>query len=136
MRNFIHINELNEVMSCTKSEKSKLAPGMCATKYVGSDRYPMVVIKVISPKTIRVSHIQDQDMDKIVMLNDIQYLPHSIIKKYVENDHPDQWGHYGYNAGTTYTLRKNGRWMPKGDSMWGTCSIHVGHADNYRDPSF
>jgi hypothetical protein len=35
----------------------------------------------------------------------------------------------------TYTLRKNGRWIRRGDSLRGQ-SLTVGHRDFYRDPSF
>lgn len=136
MRNFIHYNELNEAMNCKSSEKNNIVPGMCATMFCGSDRYAMVVIMVNSPKTIRVSHIKDTDMNKIVEKDGIQYLPENVVNEYILNDHPDKYGYWNYHTGTTYTLRKNGRWMPKGFGMWQTSSIHIGQAENYRDPSF
>lgn len=136
MRNWIHFNELNEAMNCHRSEKTNITAGMCATMFCGTDRYAMVVTKVTSNKTIRVAHIKDEDMEKITTINGIQYLPNEVINEYLSEDHPDKWGYWGYRTGTTYTLRKNGRWMPKGQDMWGTSSIHVGHAENYRDPSF
>ena len=48
MRNVICYTELNEVMNCKKSVKSGIVPGMGATMFVGTDRYAMVVVKVLN----------------------------------------------------------------------------------------
>jgi len=61
MRTSIHMNELNEVMNCKASVKNAIIPGMGATMFVGSDRYAMVVTKVITPKKIMVAHLRDND---------------------------------------------------------------------------
>lgn len=121
----IHPNMINEVMNCHRSE---LIPevGMTATMYVGSDRYAMVVTKVITPKKIHVNHLFDMHEDKLIIgPTGIEYLPGELVKHY--SSHPDY---------IVYTYRKNGRWMPQGQGCWGTCSIHLGEAENYRDPSF
>lgn len=127
----MHINQLNEAMSCRMSEQDSLEAGMCATMFVGSDRYAMVVTEVLTPKKIRVAHMLDDHYKK---LKDddvrVQFLDLDDMKFY-ENV-PDG----SYHSGITYTLRKNGRWMPQGCSLWDTCSVHLGHADNYRDPCF
>ena len=39
-------------------------------------------------------------------------------------------------TGDIYKLRKNGRWVKKGNGLWGTGAVYFGHADEYRDPSF
>ena len=134
----IHYNQLNEVMNTSKFvTPGNVKPGMVATEFVGSDRYAMVVIKVMSAKTIRISHLQDSHLDLIETdENGVEWLPEELLESYIVKDVPDKYGHYEYSAGTTYSYRKNHRWMPKGYGMWETCSIAIGHAENYRDPSF
>ena len=137
MRNWIHVNELNEAMNCKKSVKNEITPGMGATMYVGSDRYAMVVIKVITPKKIMVAHVADAHVDKFITENGVMILPEEYMEFYGRQNKTDEWGHpLSYHCSIEYTLRKNGRWMPKGEGMWGTSSIHVGHAEEYRDPSY
>ena len=134
----IHYNEVNEVMNTKKFiEPGDVKVGMAATEFVGSDRYAMVVIGVMSPKTIRISHIKDAHIDLLKTdENGIQWLPEELLESYIERDKPDQFGYWDYFTGTTYTFRKNKRWMPKGQGMWETGSISIGNAENYRDPSF
>ena len=124
----IHYNELNEVMNCKASVKDDIRPGMAATMFVGSDRYAMVVTSVHSPKHISVTWLENADMEKLVKEDNIEMLPESLLEKYTNT--------LSMGSVREYTLRKNGRWMPKGEGLWGTCSLHIGHADNYRDPSF
>ena len=136
MRNWIHENEVNEVMNCKASVKNQILPGMGATMFVGSDRYAMVVVEVVSPKSIKVVHIEDADESSFVEQNDIQMMPENVLEKYKNlKDYTPGCGQSFY-VKLPYTLRKNGRWMPKGKGMWETGSIHVGCAENYRDPSF
>lgn len=138
MANVICINKINEVMNCKASVKNDIVPGMGATMFVGSDRYAMVVTKVITPKKIMVAHLRDEDVDKLnTNENGIDILPKDILKFYFSQNETDNWGYpLSYHYSIEYTLRKNGRWMPKGKGMWETCSIHIGKAENYRDPSF
>ena len=135
MSSWIHYNEVNEVMNCKSSVKTNIVPGMGATMYVGSDRYAMVVTEVISPKKVKVAHLKDSHMDKLILKDGIHNLPEEYLKEY-ENLTKDKFGCGSYYASDVYTLRKNGRWMKAGEGMWGTGSIHIGYADNYRDPSF
>lgn len=135
MRTVIHPNEVNEVMNCKKSVKSAIVPGMGATMYVGSDRYAMVVVDVISDKKIKVTYLDD-DYDKLVEKDGIDYLPEEYLNHYREFGEYDPILGHSHGLLHTYTLRKNGRWMPMGSEMWGTCSIHIGKANNYMDPSF
>lgn len=121
MASSIHPNMINEVMSAKKSLITPV-PGLAATMFVGSDRYAMVVTKVITPKKIEVSHVYSEN-EFVTHENGIQTMPSEILEKYLDN-------------GITYTYRKNKRWMPFGEGLWGTCSIHLGHAEDYRDPSF
>ena len=127
----MHYNMVNEAMN---AKKSVINPEvrMGATMFVGSDRYAMVVTHVLSPKRIVVAHIFDChenifEKDE----NGIEWMPKDVMNMYFNSDKP-----YNYHEGHVYTYRKNKRWMPLGDDMWGTGSIHVGHAENYRDPSF
>lgn len=136
MRNWIHVNELNEAMNCKASVKNEITSGMCGTMYVGSDRYAVVVTEVISPKKIKVAHMLDEH-EQYIRQNDngADILSPEFVEVYAQFV-PDQWGYCGFHVPRIYTLRKNGRWMPAGKGMWETCSVHIGHAENYRDPSF
>lgn len=136
MRNWIHENEVNEVMNCKASVKNQILPGMGATMYCGSDRYPMVVVEVVSPKNIKVAHVYDEDENSFSKNDNIHMMPKDVLEKY--NNMKDWEPCCGQMWGVKlpYNLRKNGRWMPKGKGMWETCSIHVGYADSYRDPCF
>lgn len=137
MRNVICYTELNEVMNCNKSVKNDIVSGMGATMFCGSDRYAMVVTKVITPKKIMVAHVANDHVDKFITENDVMILPEEYMKFYDRQNKTDEWGHpLSYHRSIEYTLRKNGRWMPKGEGMWGTSSIHVGYAEDYRDPNF
>lgn len=138
MANVICINEINEAMNCKTSVKNDIVPGMGATMFVGSDRYAMVVTKVLTPKKIMVAHLRDEDIDKLnTNDNGINILPEYILEFYFSQNSVDELGYpMSYYWSIEYTLRKNGRWMPKGEGMWGTCSLHIGKAENYRDPSF
>jgi len=135
MRNWIHYNELNEAMNCSASVKNNVKPGMGATMFCGSDRYAMVVTEVLTPKKIKVAHVLDAHEDKFVDENGIDFLPNELLEEY-KKFVPDEYGYCSFYVPRTYTLRKNGRWMPQGNGMWETSSIHIGVAENYRDPSF
>jgi len=135
MRNWIHFNELNEAMNCKKSVKNSIVPGMGATMFCGSDRYAMVVTEVLSPKKVKVAHLLREHEDKFTEENGVQMLPEDLLKEY-KKFVPDEYGYCGFHVPRVYTLRKNGRWMPQGSGMWETSSIHIGHTESYRDPSF
>ena len=136
MRNSIHYNEVNEVMNCKVSVKNQIVSGMGATMYCGSDSYAMVVTDVVSPKTIKVAHVYDCDENVFINKDGIDVMPEVTLEKY--KNMKDWYPCCGQTFGVKliYTLRKNGRWMPKGKGMWETCSIHIGCAENFRDPSF
>ena len=130
--NSIPVSMINEVMGVRRSETENIKVGMAATKFVGSDSYAMVVTEVISPKKIRVSHMMNEDYSTLNENdNDVQILSTEQMKKYV------------YVTDTTiipigevYSYRKNYRWIAEGCGLWETGGIHLGHATEYRDPSF
>ena len=131
MRTTILPYEINEVMNCKVSESENISVGMCATKFVGTDRYAMVVTEVLSPKKIRVAHMDWNDYDTLDESADKHVLTKEQMKKYVvvsENTISP--------SGSIYTFRKNHKWIEEGDSLWNTGAVHIGYADNYRDPSF
>lgn len=138
MRNVICVNEINEAQNCKVSIKNTIEAGMGATMFVGSDRYAMVVTKVLNPKKILVCHVMDGHMSEFkTNENGIMILPEDCLEVYSAHDVKDKWGNYiSHYHPIEYTLRKNGRWLPKGSDMWDTCAIHIGHAENYWDPSF
>ena len=134
--NSIHYNEVNEVMNCKMALTENLKSGMGATMYCGSDRYAMVVTEVLSPKKIKVAHMLDNHEQYIRQNGDgVDILAPEFVEDYKQFT-PDEYGYKGFNCPRTYTLRKNGRWMEEGKGMWETCSIHIGKAENYRDPSY
>lgn len=131
--NTIHVNQINEAMNCNASEKNHLYVGLCGTEFCGSDRWPMVITEIISPKCVRVASMTDDD--------------------YNSNRPHDEYGNeflYDMSAyvrvnnkrtkiepkGNIYKLRKNGRWLKEGANLWSTGAVHFGEADEYRDPSF
>ena len=57
----IPVSMINEVMGVQKSDNSNLYVGLCGTMFVGSDRYPIVITEVISPKAVRVTHMLYKD---------------------------------------------------------------------------
>jgi len=94
--------------------------GMGATKYVGSDRYPFTVVKILSPKRILIRE------DKAIRTDN--------------NGAFTEQQEYRYEAdpaGRTYTisLRHNGLWYEVGQpAKWTFFS--VGERDAHQDPHF
>ena len=146
--NSIPVSMINEVMNVRKSSDEP-SVGMLGTYYVGSDRYAVVVTAVETPRKIHILTLYDfDDSDRIVTEDGIEYYAHDIdelIAKNAPKYHPE----FGDNAmeiyesevrrmndTTTYTLRKNGRWLRKGDWLWDCGAVHLGKADPYLDPSF
>ena len=130
----MHYNMLNEVMNC-KMSSTNPSVGMCATMFVGSDRYAMVVTEVLGKNKIRVDHMTDEDYngEKYSDENDNDFIPIFNMHKYARVNNTQT----GFeSSGKIYTYRKNKRWMPAGEGLWGTCSIHLGKAENYRDPNY
>lgn len=130
MAHCIHINQLNEVMNGHVHLMSNILPGMGATRFVGSDRYAMVVTKVVSPKKVMVAHLKDNHLDKMIEKDGCMYLPEEYLKEY------ENLPEHSYYASEEYSLRKNKRWMEKGSGLWDTGSIMIGYAENYSDPCF
>lgn len=133
----MHYNLLNECMNCQMSSTEPKV-GMLATMFCGSDRYAMVVTEVINNKKIKIDYLYCSDFyltnntytdnkTKCDFLNDAE-----LIKFVMPNKNRTGWE----GTGKIYTYRKNKRWMPFKSECWGTCSIHLGKAENYRDPSF
>ena len=125
---------INEVMNCRKSVSTPEV-GMLGTKYVGSDRYAVVVTKVFSPKKIEAVTLYDYDRyySCYAKVKDgIEYLGPDGLKEVMENYKKTEY----HNPYFIYTFRKNKRWIMAGLGMWETCSIHLGIADEYRDPCF
>ena len=94
--------------------------GMGATYCVGSDCYPYTVVEVINQKKIVVTSDMYKATDKSEYYGSQDYT-------YTSN--PD--GHR-----MVLTLRKNGRWIPQGSPMRGSCGFTIGYRRAYRDPSF
>lgn len=93
--------------------------GTPVTIYVGSDRYPGTVVKVVSPKTILVQY----DDYKVLKADG------PVIKEYevIRNEK---------GRTETFTLRKNGRIVIKGTGLNGIPSLSIGKAEFHRDPHF
>ena len=131
----IHPNMINEVMNINKSRKNHLYVGMCGTQCVGSDRYAVVITEIVSPKCVRVTHMDrnDYDNNRLIDENDNEYLDPRVMNDYVRVNRERT----GFETlGKLFKLRKNGRWIEEGNSLWSTGVVHFGEADEYRDPSF
>ena len=124
---------INEAMNCNKSTTENLYVGLCGTQYVGSDRYACVITEILTPKSVRVAWMSDNDYNNnrsidsdgrecIYRMND--YVKVSEDSKTI------------VPAGKVFKLRKNHRWVEEGNGLWSTGAVHFGEADNYRDPSF
>ena len=126
---------INEVMNTQADENPEV--GMGATMFVGSDRYAMVVTEVLSPKKVKIAHVPNDMEDKFVTdENGVMRLPEELLNEIIEMGNKKLDFGTPYYAGIEYTLRKNGRWLPKGAGLWETCSVRFGHAEDYRDPCF
>lgn len=131
----IPISMIGEVMSVQKSDNSNLYVGLCGTQFVGSDRYAVVITEIISPKSVRVVNMLDIDYSSNRPLdeNGNEYIPVKNMSKYARVNSEKT----GFEAkGSVFKLRKNGRWIQEGNSLWSTGGVHFGKADEYRDPSF
>ncbi len=101
------------------ADKTTPAIGMGATYVCGSDRYPYTIIEIVSDRMIRVQ-------------SDI-YTPADGYNYYSNQVHdftPDPDGGI-----VTLTLRKNGRWIEKGQSIK-SFGYAIGSRRAYSDPSF
>lgn len=115
---------IGEVMNTKVDVKPEV--GMGATMFVGSDCYAMIVTKVHSSKNVEVAHVPDEYLDRFsVDENGVMRLSEELALKIYNN--------FGSEK---FSKRKNGRWLPKGASLWSTGAVRFGHAENYRDPSF
>lgn len=89
-----------------------------------SDRNPATIVKR-TPKTIVVQR------DRVSQMSAPDHDAHANGKGNVVIFQRD------YDAPLeTYTLRSNGRFVRKGDTMRSRASLTIGHRDVYRDPSF
>lgn len=106
-------------------------PGMLGTEYVGSDRYAVVCVSVISPKRITVAKLWDIDEDNIKNHPNIEIDDENIM--WIKDMKKERT----YNT-QNWSLRKN----KKGHEYWKemnkdySSTIHWGEANPYRDPSF
>lgn len=94
--------------------------GMGATVLMWTDRAPATIVEVVSPKTIKVQGDNAKRVDENGMSESQTY-------EYTPNED---------GPVDTYTLRKNGRWIRKGDPMKGGQCLLVGSREKYHDFSF
>lgn len=95
--------------------------GMGATLLYWTDREPATVIEVSpSGKSVRVQ------VDKSTR-TDTNGMSESQSYTYERDPYGDVF---------TYTLRKNGRWVRKGDPMKNGSALLLGHRERYYDYSF
>lgn len=93
--------------------------GMGATICYWSDRHACTITNVLSPKKIEVIEDEAIRIDKNGMSEDQEY-------------------YYKPAMGTPqiFVLRKNGRWVRKGESMKSGAGLVIGVRDSYYDYSF
>lgn len=100
----------------------KLLVGTVGTEQVGSDRYPIVVTKVISEKKVQISGI-----DYHAKSPDFDYYSNQIYEYY-----PDVL----IGPKKTLTLRKDGRWHVEGQSIRTGRLFGFGVANAYQNQSY
>lgn len=124
----MHYNQVNEYMSGHGNVNTPEI-GMGATRFVGSDRYPYVVMGVPSKRRVVVMQIHESNFETMFDKdeNGVMRMKPEYLEKYYLR---------GYENLSTFTYRKNHRWMPLGDDAWGTGALQIGCADEYMDPSF
>ena len=120
---------LNSMISdLYKSAKPEV--GTPATFLSFTDRNPGTVSEIISPKTIRVEHCDHTAVPKEGGYQYGEDIPQIFNPRTVEEMTKDP-------QGNIYTLRKNGKWVMKGCSMYQSgLSVMLGDRDYYYDPSF
>lgn len=120
---------INEVMNTKVNENPEV--GMGATRFVGSDRYAMVVTEVLSSKKVKIAHVPKELLEKFVTdENGVMRLPEEYLNDIIARGNKKMQFGTPYYAGIEYSLRKNGRWLPKGEGLWGTCSVRFGYAED------
>ena len=131
--NIIPVSMVGEVMNVRKSDNSNLYVGLCGTQFVGSDCYAVVITEIISPKAVRIAGMNDNDYanNRLVDENGNEYLKDMKNYAQVNKERTSI-----IPIGKVFKLRKNGRWIQEGNSLWATGGVHFGKAEEYRDPSF
>ncbi len=94
--------------------------GMGATRLGWTDRHPYTIIEVLGPKRIKVQSDNATRVDKNGMSECQEYLYE-----------PDPTG-----GVEEVTLRKNGRWVTKGESQGQGTAFALGYRKKYHDFSF
>lgn len=108
-------NKLEFAMEKSTTDTPKVGTGCSIV--IGSDRYAAEVVKVNSPKEIEV-------LENKVKCNDYYAGDYTILK-----------GQYDSKIPQIFTLRKNGRWVLKGQNLWNGIGLYWSHT-HYIDPSF
>lgn len=122
--------------------------GMMATEYIMTDRYAHVVAKVLSPKKLLLTPYDERDCgERIIDEAGVEWAsPDNFLAHYDENVEKigRKYGVHGLHnnmnfmkeLGTVVTLRKNGRWVPKGYPQKYCVCYAIGYGWEYRDPEF
>lgn len=104
---------------CWEKSDPHIEVGTKATEILYSDRRAKTVVKVISPKEIVVAENETKCIDYFASKYEIL----DTIAEYMGQE--------------TYTLRRNGTWVAKGQPKKnGSVFLIVGMHDHYIDPSF
>ena len=113
---------INSIYGASRSPTPEV--GMGVTVLYWTDRGAATVNEVVNEKTIRVVGDKSIRIDSNGMSD-------------AQNYRYERGERYGIpGAGVVYTLRKNGRWVRRGDTMNGGQSIALGYRDTYHDYSF
>ena len=110
-------NLINRVMDATKQPTPEV--GMGATETMWSDRQAGTITCVVSPKTV-------EWVEDITTRTDKNGISESQDYTYER----------GIGPASIFTLRKNGRWVRKGEEMRTGSGLILGTRDQYQDPSF
>lgn len=131
-------------MSCKCSTTP--TEGMMGTMFVGSDRYKVVCVKVLSPTRVvvaehgnfpvkTVDNLDYYDGDVTALYERTVALPTWVNRETWEPGEFEEFKKRNFDE-HVFSRRRNGRWLEKGKPAHSTGAIHWGKADEYRDPSF
>ena len=102
------------------NDTKNIAIGQGATLPSGSDRYPATIVEITDDKTVVIQQDSAIRTDANGMSEDQSY-------DFSPNPNAEK---------VTFTLRKNGAWIRKGDSLDNGQRLYIGTRRMYRDPSF
>lgn len=113
---------INNIAANSQQPEPKIGMGCTELMYTDRYAYTIVGVKKKDGKTVEIEVVQD-----FYRRTDNNGQSESQTYEYIRN-------HEG--AKEIVTLRRNGRWVRKGQNLWNGTTFAIGHRETYIDPSF